>query len=239
MHSRTWTTIACLVALCGCASTPQLTSIRDGSAVAIEVSMSAQAKGSRDIENTALGHDTSTGAKTGAVAGGLWGFACGPFAFICVPAGAGIGALYGTVGGAGIGLTGALSTDKATQLRERLQRSEQANPPIEALRRGIDERARQHWRVAAADASMSVTIELHDLQLTSTRDEQIGFVVRVLVSARRGGAEGAVSQKLFEYVGPTSSLAVWLDERNDLFDTSIRLAMQQLAAQIVSELARG
>jgi len=238
MHPRASTAIAGLLALCGCASTPQLPPIRDGSAVAIDVGKSAPAMGSTQIENRALGHDTSTGAAAGAVAGGLWGFACGPFAFICVPGGALVGAFTGTVAGAGIGLTGALSNDKAAQLRERLQRSAQANPPVDALRRDIAERARQHWRVTAGDASVTLTIELQDLLLTSSRDEQIGFVARVRVSARQGGADGPVSQKLYEYVGPTSGLAVWLDERNDFVDTSIRLAMQQLAAQIVFELAR-
>jgi hypothetical protein len=231
--------MAGLAALYGCASTPQLPPIRDGSAVVIEVSMSGQATGSKPIENTALGHDTATGAKAGAVAGGLWGFACGPFAVFCIPAGAGIGALYGTVAGAGVGLTGALSIDKATQLRERLQRSEQANPPIDTLRLQIEERARQHWRVAAADARVTVTVELQDLALTSSRDEQIGLIVHVRVTARDGGAGGSVAQKVYEYIGPTSSLAVWLDERNDFVDTGLRLAMQQLAAQIVAELARG
>ena len=211
MHPRASTAIAGLLALCGCASTPQLPPIRDGSAVAIDVGKSAPAMGSTQIENRA---------------------------FICVPGGALVGAFTGTVAGAGIGLTGALSNDKAAQLRERLQRSAQANPPVDALRRDIAERARQHWRVTAGDASVTLTIELQDLLLTSSRDEQIGFVARVRVSARQGGADGPVSQKLYEYVGPTSGLAVWLDERNDFVDTSIRLAMQQLAAQIVFELAR-
>jgi hypothetical protein len=239
MHSRTSAAIAVMTVLYGCASTPQLPPIRDGAAVTIEVSMPAQAKGSTEIENTALGHDTSTGAKAGAVAGGLWGLVCGPLAVFCIPAGAGIGAIYGTVAGAGIGLTGALSNEKATQLRERLQRSMQANPPIDELRRNVAERARQHWRVTTADASVTVTVELQDLVLTSNRDEQIGLIVHVRVSARPGGAGGTVSQKVYEYVAPSTSLAVWLDEHNDFVETSIRLAMQQLATQIVSELARG
>jgi len=123
MHPRTMAAMAGLAALCGCASTAQLPPIRDGSAVAIVVSMSAQARGTTDIANKALGHDASTGAATGAVAGGLWGLACGPFAIFCVPVGAGLGMLTGGVAGAGVGLTGALSNEKATQLRERIERS--------------------------------------------------------------------------------------------------------------------
>lgn len=238
MNPRSWITLAWLAALGACASTPQLPPIRDRSTVALKVSASAPAQGPRQIENTALGHDTSAGAKTGAVAGGLWGFACGPFAFVCVPAAAGIGALYGTVAGAGIGLTGALSNEKATRLRQRLERLELANPPVDTLRRHVEERARQHWRIDGAEGGTSITIELQEIVLTSTRDEQIGLVLHVVVSTRQGGAADAVAQKLYEHVGPTTSLAVWLDENNDFIDTSIRLALQQLAHQIVSELAR-
>jgi hypothetical protein len=35
-----------------------------------------------------------------------------------------------------------------------------------------------------------------------------------------------------------TGVTVWLDEHNDFVETSIRLAVQQLATQIVSELAR-
>ena len=239
MHLRAAAAIASLGALCGCASTPQLASIRDGTAVSIEVSTSTAFSGATTIENKALGHDTSAGAGTGAVAGGLWGLVCGPFAVICVPAGAALGALTGSVAGAGVGLTGALSEAKTEQLRDRLRRALAANPPVDELRRNVADRASLHWKMAGADASDVVTMELKELVLTSTRDEQIGFVAYVLVSARRGGAGGPVTQKTYKYAAPDSSLDIWLDEHNDFIDTSIRVAMQQLATQIVSELARG
>ena len=61
--------------------------------------------------------------RCSAVAGGLWGLACGPFAIICVPLGAGIGALAGGTGGAVVGATASLSDGQAAQLRNRLSQA--------------------------------------------------------------------------------------------------------------------
>jgi hypothetical protein len=61
----------------------------------------------------------------------------------------------------------------------------------------------------------------------------------VLVTVQKDGAmqKPPSPQKLYEYMGPFSSLAVWMDERSDFLDTSLSSASQQIAAQIVSELA--
>ena len=82
-------------------------------------------------------------------------------------------------------------------------------------------------------------VELQDLQLVSTRDERVRCVIRVLVSVQPGDGKQAAKpvQKLYEYVGPFGSLAVWLDEGNDFLDTGFTSASQQIAAQIVSDLA--
>jgi hypothetical protein len=83
-----------------------------------------------------------------------------------------------------------------------------------------------------------VTVELQEQSLTSTRDERIGLVVRVLVSVKPGAASPQVAptHKQFEYVGPSSPLTAWLDERSDFLELSLSSASQQLAAQIVSDL---
>jgi hypothetical protein len=111
-----------------------------------------------------------------------------------------------------------------------------------------------------------VSVELYDLQLISTRDERVALVMRVLVTVRPGddlqpttshpqpidpvgppsslkfGSNLALrtpppNQKLYEYSGPPSSIAAWLDEHSDFLVTSFSTASQQIAAQIVSELA--
>jgi hypothetical protein len=238
MSWKTWAAaIGSSIFLGACAGWSQLPAIHEGASVALEVTASASPGGAPAIENRALGQDASTGYKVGAVTFGLWGLACGPFAVICVPTAAGLGALTGAVAGAGVGLTGALSPEKAARLQGRLQQSLQKHPPVDELRQSATDLARQHWRVGEPQANETVTIELQELVLTSTRDEQIGFAATVRVRTRHG-PNGPVTEKVYPYVGPSTSLAVWLDERYDFVEASIKFAMQHLAAQIVSDLAR-
>jgi hypothetical protein len=172
------------------------------------------------------------------MAGGLWGLACGPLAPLCVPVLAGFGVATGAVAGAGVGLSGALSNDKAAKLRGRLDQSLRAHSPSDELSRRIADRARLHWRVAKDEAAETVTVDLTDLVLNSTRDEQIGFVVAARVRTQKPGSQAPLSEKNYRYVAPASSLSIWLDERNHFVDTNLRIAMEHLAAQIVAELAR-
>ncbi len=225
--------------LSGCATSPQIIPIRSGESIAIVVAMSPQADGVIKIRNQAMGNDMSTGAGSGMVVGGLWGLVCGPFAPLCIPMGAAAGAATGTAAGALVGVTGALSEEKATQLRDRLSRLRQSHDLLDELRSNITDRARKHWTVISDLSGTSLTVELHDMQLTSTRDERIRFSLRVLVTVQTTGAQkpSAPMQKLYDYVGPFSNLAVWMDERSDFLDTSLSSASQQIAAQIVSELA--
>ncbi|WP_372528904.1 hypothetical protein [Piscinibacter sp.] len=228
-----------LCILSSCATSPQITPIRSGESVAIVVAMSPQADGVIKIRNQALGKDMSTGAGSGMVVGGLWGLVCGPFAPLCVPIGAAAGAATGTAAGAVVGVTGALSEEKATLLRDRLGRLRQSHDLLDELRSNVVDRAHKHWTVISDPSGSLLTVELYDMQLTSTRDERISFSLRVLVTVQTNGAQhqSAPTQKLYEYVGPFSNLAVWMDERSDFLDTSLSSASQQIAAQIVSELA--
>jgi len=172
------------------------------------------------------------------VVGGLWGLAWGPFAPLCIPIGAGVGAAAGTAAGAAAGLTGALTEEKASRLRERVSHVEHSHDLQAELQKNITDRALRYWRLDARPAPTIVTVELLDLELTSTRDERVSCAVTVLVSvSRRGAAPSAARQKTYEYASSFSSLSVWLDEENDFFDTSLSNATQQIAAQIVSELA--
>jgi hypothetical protein len=225
--------------VCGCASPPTLPPIRHGDAVAFTVAMSPDAKGSIQIRNEAVRNDMSAGVGSGLVAGGLWGLTCGPFAVLCVPLAAALGGVTGAAAGAVVGVTGALPDDKAVLLRDRLHREDVARPLLGALQTQIDERARKLWQLDASPSATVVRVELQDLLLISTRDERVRCVVQVRVSVLAGDAKpgAAPPSKMYEYVGPYSALAVWLDEGSDFVGTSLASASQQLAAQIVSDLA--
>ncbi len=225
----------------GCASTAALRPIPGGEAVAVIVDVPAGAA-ETPIRNLAVGSGVAGGVGTGGVAGGLWGLVCGPFAVFCVPVGAVAGMASGAAVGALVGVTGALPDDKAALLRARLVRVRQGHDLQEELRRNVAERAQRFWRIDPEQPTTTIALELQEIVMTSTRDENIGLVMHVLVTVHAGrpaaGARGG-RQKRYELAGPASQLAVWLDERNDFFDTGFSSAIQQMAAQIVAELAPG
>ena len=240
MKIRAMFTVLGLAALCGCAAGPSLRPIPRDETVAFVVAPSAAANVL--ITNQSVGHDAAVGGGAGAVAGGLWGLACGPLAILCVPLTAAIGLGTGTVAGAAVGLTGALPADKAQQLRDRLARLSQAHDLQAELHGEIAQRAGRYWRLAAADGARggegpqrTVQVELLDIAFAVDRAEQVGLVLRVRVAVHEPGA--VLSAKTYAVQGPVSALAVWLDERSDFFDTSLSSALRQTASQIVAELA--
>ena len=223
----------------GCATPPTIDRLRDGESVKLVITQTPS-EGVVSIRNASLGKNAGTGATSGGVAGGLWGLACGPFAVLCVPMGAGIGALAGGAGGAVVGSTASLSDDKAAQLRSSLSRAMGSHDLVEHLRTNVAERARRHWDLASNPPSFQLNIELRNVELTSTRDEQIGLVLPARASLQRFGvplAQVAVVQDL-ECSVPPSNLAIWLDERSDFLDTVLGNCTQQLAAQLVAEMTR-
>jgi hypothetical protein len=246
MNKRVIGAILVLNLLIGC-TTAQIKPIRRGEPVAIVVARSPQADGVMDIRNEELGSNTKTGAGTGAsggaVAGALVGLSCGPFAIFCSPALAIVGAVTGAIAGAGVGagvgVTGALSSEKAAQLRDRVMRVQRSHSLPAELQKNVNDRAQRYWKLGTDQPAALVTIELQDLLLSSTRDEQINCTVRVLVSVQRDVAKNSTTteQKMYEYVAPSSSLSIWLDESSDFIDTLLKSASQQIAAQIVSDLA--
>jgi hypothetical protein len=148
-----------------------------------------------------------------------------------------LGGLTGTAAGAAVGLTGDLSADKADQIRERLKRAQRSRDLLQDMRSQLSERAGRHWNLASDPSARVVTVELQELSLTSTRDERVGLVYRVLVTVKTSLAQPTPTRKTFEYASALSPLTTWLDERSDLLDTTLRNAGEQIAAQIVSELA--
>lgn len=234
MNQRIALVMALTSLLTGCASAPRLDPIRPGEPVALAVVMAPKTQEGVDISNQALGNNTVTGMASGMVVGGAWGLTCGPLAILCVPLGALAGGVTGTVAGAAVGVTGALSEQKATQLRDRMLQVQASHDLRSELDKLVAERARKSWSLVAGPAPTNVTVALHELRLTSTRDEQISFVMQALVTVQRGGQP---QQKLYSYVAPASHLSLWLDASSDFLDTGLSGATQQLAAQIVAELA--
>ena len=223
----------------GCAAPLPLAHIEQGQRVELRVLAVPAGEGVVRIVNGSLGAGAKGGTAAGLVAGGLWGLACGPFFLLCAPIGAAVLALPGAALGTAAGAAAALPTDKATLLRDRLSRVQQSVDLEGALRANVIQRAQKYWTLGAETAAWVLTLELQNLELSSTHDEQIGMVVRVAASLRRSdaAASAAPALKTFEYTAPPGSLSVWLDERSDFLDTLLRAAAQQLAAQIVSELA--
>jgi len=232
--------------LIGCAA-PQITPIPRGEPISIVFTRSPKADGVIDIRNEDLGSNAKTGAGTGAtggaVAGAIAGLTCGPFFIFCAPVFAAAGAVVGTATGAGVGagvaIMGELSNEKAAQLRDRVGRVQQSHSLQSELQKNVNDRAQKYWKLGTDQSAALVIIELQDLLLSSKRDEQINCTIRVLLSVQRGVAKDSktTEQKMYQYAAPTSSLSIWLDESSDFIDTVLTSASQQIATQIVSDLA--
>lgn len=239
MKSRSLSVMLCLTLLVGCASKPKLPPIRSGSPISLQVVASAPTEGQAAVRDTTVGESASTGAGAGAVAGALWGISCGPFFLLCAPLGALMVSGVGMAAGAAVGVATSLPQDTVTRLRDRLTQLRQAHDPVEEMRIQLTERSRKHWPLSAEASATRVQVELQNVFLTSTREQRVGLAMQVLVSVRAPGAaiDAAPTQRGYEYVGPLSSLAVWLDDQNDFALTSLRGASQQIALQIVADLA--
>jgi hypothetical protein len=239
MKSPVTCTLLAAALLCGCATRSALPPLRDGSTVALQVLAGPETRAPIAIRNLAVGEGVTAGVTTGVVVGSLWGLACGPFFFVCMPIGAAAGSGVGALTGAAVGVTGVMANDPAARLRERITRASQAHDLVGELRQRVEERAQRHWTLAspAADGSTAlVGIELQSLRLATTRDDRVSLEMHVQVTVTTG-AGSTPRQKDYAYVGPLTPLAVWLDERSDLLDTSLSTACQQIASQIVGELS--
>jgi hypothetical protein len=232
--------IAGVALLGGCATAPRAQPIDSGSPVAFVVAMRQPAPDVDTLHNSAVGDNAGSGAMSGAAAGALYGLLCGPAFIVCSPIAALMGAGVGAAAGATVGLAEALPRDKVAQLTERLLRLQQSIDPVLELRMNVLEKAGKHWQLTDDTSMTVVTLEVQGLSLTSDSNENISLVVQVLVSQRSGGS-GGVSRpplpKRYSVVSQGSSLAAWLDERSDLPEAQLRSACQQIATQVVSDLA--
>lgn len=232
------------LALCGlqagCATTPHVAPIDRGSAVAFVVVPVRTDQGTTAVHSTSVSHDAASGAMTGATVGALTGLTCGPLFILCVPLGAMMGAGAGVAVGATAGLAEMLPKEKVLQLEDRLRRLQQSVDPLLELNTRVLEQAGKHFDLTDDISGRVVNLEVQNLQLTADRNKNIALVMQVLVTQRSGepgsGSRPATPQR-FVVITQGNSLAAWLDERSDLPESQLRSACQQMASQVVSQLA--
>jgi hypothetical protein len=233
-------TVVALLALSACTTTPRLAPLAGETPVAFVVAQAPPAQDAAAVHDTALHDKSGSGAKIGTATGALLGLACGPFLVICVPAGALTGAAAGGITGVAIGVATTLPKETVAQLNERLQRLQKSNDPVILLRTDVLDQVRTHWEIAEDTSHRVVTLEVQGLSLTSTSRKKIALVMQVLVhtnAATPADTSRQVTQKRFEYVSKPVSLATWLDETGEVPETILRNACQQIATEVISELA--
>ncbi len=232
--------LALCVLQAGCATTPHVAPIDRGSAVAFVVVPVQTAQGTTVVRSTAVSHDAASGAMTGATVGALSGLTCGPLLLFCVPIAALMGAGAGVAVGATAGLTEMLPKDKVVQLEDRLRRLQQSVDPLIELKTSVLDQAGKHWELTDDTSGKVVNLEVQKLHLTADRNKNIALVMQVLVTQRTGepgdGARPATPQR-FMVITQGNSLAAWLDEHSDLPESQLRSVCQQMASQVVSQLA--
>jgi len=195
--------------------------------------------GSADVHNTSVSNSLDVGVGSGALAGGAWGLSCGPLAPFCVLGGAAVGMVAGGGVGFAVGATGTLSQEKVDLFKVRLVTFEQNHPLQVEIKRQLEERAQQYWTLKPESSAPLVMVELQEINVDTTWGEQLRLVFRIHVSQRETttSRELVRYQKSYEQATPYSPVAAWLDVKNDLLDTSFNNAMQQLADQVVMDLA--
>lgn len=235
--------VAMVAGLAGCATAQPEVELEPNQPVAIVVSHAPGWPLTVRVLNESVGNssdDALAGLGAGALAGGAWGLTCGPLAALCVPLGAMLGAEVGLFAGLAIGTTAALPADKADPLREGVDRVLRSHDFRDLLDAKIIQAAAGRWNLNSDQPVATVDVELRDLYLSSTRDERIRCVIKVAVVVRVQDTKRPPSSKprVYEYVSPYSSLAVWMDETVGLAEANLAAASQHLATQIVSGLAR-
>ncbi len=236
-RGRTVLAVATVASLFGCAA-PLLPPLRRDEPPRFVVTPPAAA-GAAKIQNITVGRDAAVGSNVGAVGGALWGLSCGPFAVFCVPITMGLGAMAGSGAGAVVGLSASLPAEKAERLRARLAEVGRTHDLAQELQDQLVHRARQHWDLQTEPQGTLVEARFLELSLVSERGEQVGLVLKLGVGVKRAAAPGPVpAERLFVCAPVPASLAVWLDPGSDYVDLTVQACLQQLAAQIVAELAR-
>jgi hypothetical protein len=224
----------------GCASAPKLDQIPNGETVSIVVAVSPTADGQTELKNDATGKDVGIGAGGGAVGGGLLGLLCGPWAVVCVPYFATYGAIGGGVAGAVVSSDGSLSSEQATQLRDRMLRFNESHDKLAELTTNINDRAARYWDLSSSEPQTTVRVGVHNLKFATTHGDQVRAILQVSVMVFKKSDQPLNAVPVvwgYEYSSPYANLDEWLDDKSDFADTSISSAIRQLSSEIISDLA--
>lgn len=235
-----WKRIVVAVAalLSGCAA--QLPSITRGEEVAIITSGTTHP--SIDLYNNAMGQSARSGATGGAVAGALYGLACGPFAPACVPMGALLFGGMGALGGVAVGATQGPEAEVRTRLLEHLTSHGRIQLAEREMVDSISATASAsgHWRIVPDSAATSIVVKLDEVALHARRGDRVALGMKAIITVRRSGPAPAnpLDTKVFQYLGPESDVRVWLMDRGDFAAESIRQAVRHIAYDVVMGLSR-
>jgi gas vesicle protein len=230
--------LACAL-LAGCATT-RLEKIDDGQSIAI-VSGNRGAEGATiDISNKVVGTDAGTGAMGGMVAFAPLGLSCGPWAVLCVPFTAMVGAGVGALGGSVVGLAESLSSDTRQQLRAKLDAYRAVNDPRQRVVEAIAGQAKDRWTIRTSGAARTLVVTLEEVSLHALREDRIALVVKADVSIHRAGDPVPTypDAKTFVYLGSSSDVRQWVEDRNDFVARSFGAAFEYIGRMVVADLAR-
>jgi hypothetical protein len=167
---------------------------------------------------------------------------CGPLALACIPFFTATGAMWGSAAGAITSTGGNLSTEQATQLRDRMLRLNQSHDKLAELATNINDRAGRYWDLNSTEPQTTVRVEVQNLILASTHDNQVRAILQVSVTVKKKSDKPLRQEEVsvvkdYEYASPYASLDLWLDDENDFADASISITIRQISNQIVSDLA--
>ena len=192
------------------------------------------------ISNKNVGRGARAGYVSGSVVGGLAGIACGPFAVLCIPAGALIGGGGGALGGTLVGLAQGLPADEYRQLRDSMDAFARDRDPREQLVAAIADQVRRRWTLVAEGAATTMRVEVDDVALHVRDDDRVALVLRATITVRRAGVDRtfAGEPRTFEYVGPASDVRIWLENRDDFVADTFLFGYRHIAHEVFSELAR-
>lgn len=97
-----------------------------------------------------------------------------------------------------------------------------------------------HWRIVPDPAATSILVRLDEVALHARRGDRVVLGMKAIITVRRTGAAqaGPLDTKIFQYLGPESDVRMWLMDRGDFADESMRQAVRHIAHDVVMDLSR-
>lgn len=238
-----------LFCLCLAACGTTRVAIPEGRELEIYVAMEKSTPEGIGISNEVLKKDASTGAKSGALFGGLLGTygagACafaGPAAAICVPAvivaSAGIFGVAGAAVGAGVGLIEGWTQEHVDQMNARLARYREANSPIADLTKDLRAGTATKWKLGDGPNSTIVQVTVHSLAVHMLRGEKAALGIKAKVTYETPGhrRDRTWALRWYELAEPEVPALEWINASDATIAEHLRAVHQQLVDAIIDEI---